>query len=322
MKWLPALLLLVTNAYAANARVVIYSAKSGDTPESIAADYYGNRSQAIFVVETNGLERDKPLKPGQKVRIPTAFRYRVRKGETLEALASRFLDDKRRSAFLAAFNGMRPNDKLREGQELTVPFQHVHRTEVPESLQSVARAFYGDVSKAKLLADYNFRSAPMLAKGERLLVPIAHVRIRSVRLQPQPSAPERPPVGKAPPKEPPPQPQLAALPLKEAQKREAELAERVGKQLSIAEKAYKEGSYSDVPAVLDKVLTDEDPSEAQLAEIFRLKAFAYVALGLDELAVNAFREVLARKPDVALDEAMVSPKIRAALERAKKSPGP
>ena len=65
----------------------------------------------------------------------------------------------------------------------------------------------------------------------------------------------------------------------------------------------------------------EDPSEAQLAEIFRLKAFAYVALGLDELAVNAFREVLARKPDVALDEATVSPKIRAALERAKKTPG-
>ncbi len=32
--------------------------------------------------------------------------------------------------------------------------------------------------------------------------------------------------------------------------------------------------------------------------------------------------VLARKPDVALDEATVSPKIRAALERAKKSPGP
>jgi nucleoid-associated protein YgaU len=317
MKSILALLMLISTANAANARVVIYSAKSGDTPESIAADYYGNRAQAIFVIETNGLERDKPLRPGQKVRIPTAFRYRVRKGETLEALAQRFLDDKRRAQFLAAFNGMRPTDKLREGQDLVVPFQHVHRTDVPESLQSVARAFYGDASRAKLLADYNFRAAPMLAKGERILVPIAHVRIRAVRLQ-QP-APERP-VGKVA-KEPP-APQLAAAPPKEAQKREAELAERVGKQLSIAEKAYKEGSYSDVPAVLDKVLTDEDPSEAQLAEIFRLKAFAYVALGLDELAVTAFREVLARKPDVALDEATVSPKIRAALERAKKTPGP
>lgn len=318
MKAAAALLILISTAGAANARVVVYTAKAGDTPESIAADYYGNRSQALFILESNGLERDKPLKPGQKVRIPTAFHYRVHKGDTLEGLSRKFLDDPRRASFLAAFSGMRPTDKLREGQDLLIPFQHVHRTEVPESLQSVARAFYGDASKAKLLADYNFRTAPMLAKGEKVVVPIAHVKIRSVRLQPIVDKPA--PAGKT--KEPPVAPTLAAAPPKEAQKREAELAERVGKSLAIAEKAYKDGSYSDVPAVLDKVLTDEDPSEAQLAEIFRLKAFAYVALGLDDLAVNAFREVLARKPDVALDAATVSPKIRAALERAKKTPGP
>ena len=316
MRILAALLLMTVTASAANARVVVYTAKSGDTPESIAADYYGNRSQALFILESNGLEHDKPLKPGQKVRIPTAFHYRVHKGDTLEGLGQKFLDDKRRAPFLAAFSGLRPSDKLREGQDLLVPFQHVHRTEVPESLQSVARAFYGDASKAKLLADYNFRTAPMLAKGDKVLVPIAHVHIRSVRLQP---VVDKPTPGKS--KEPP-APTLAAAPAKEAQKREEELAQRVGKSLAIAEKAYKDGSYSDVPAVLDKVLTDEEPSESQLAELFRLKAFAYVALGLDELAVNAFREVIARKPDVALDEATVSPKIRAALERAKKTPGP
>jgi LysM repeat protein len=305
-------------AATASARVVVYAAKPGDTPESIAADYYGNRSQALFIIETNGFERDKPLKPGQKVRIPTAFHYRVHRGETLEGLAHKFLDDKRRAPFLAAFSGLRGNDKLREGQDLIVPFQHVHRPEVPESLQSVARTFYGDASKAKLLYDYNFRSAPMLAKGERVLVPIAHVKIRQVKLQPV--VEKSPPPGK-PVKEPP-APTLAPAPPKEAQKREAELAERVGKQLEVAEKAYKDGSYSDVPAVLDKVLAAEEPSEAQLAELFRLKAFAYVALGLDDLAVNAFREVVARKPGVSLDEATVSPKIRAALERAKKTPGP
>jgi len=318
MRPVAVVLLALLSTTPASAKVVVYSAKPGDTPESIAADYYGNRSQAIFILETNGLERDKPLRPGQRVRIPTAFHYRVHKGDTLEALSQKFLDDRRRAPFLAAFSGLRPADKLREGQDLLVPFQHVHRTEVPESLQSVARSFYGDTSKAKLLADYNFRSAPMLAKGERILVPVAHVHVRAVKLQP---VVERPAPGSKV-KELPAAPTLAAAPPKEAQKREAELAEKVGKSLSIAEKAYKDGSYSDVPAMLDKVLTEDEPSEAQLAELFRLKAFAYVALGLDELAVNAFREVLARKPDVALDEATVSPKIRSALERAKKSPGP
>ncbi len=296
---------------------MVYSAKPGDTPESIAADYYGNRSQAIFILETNGLERDKPLHPGQKVRIPTAFHYRVHKGDTLEGLAQKFLDDRRRSPFLAAFSGLRPTDKLREGQDLVIPFQHVHRAELPESLQSVARSFYGDASKEKLLADYNFRSGADAHQG---------------REDPGADRAREDPRGaaaaawrssrRARTKEAPVAPMLAAAPPKEAQKREAELAQKVGKSLAIAEKAYKDGSYSDVPAVLDKVLTEEEPSEAQLAELFRLKAFAYVALGLDELAVNAFREVLARKPDVALDEATVSPKIRAALERAKKSPGP
>jgi hypothetical protein len=159
---------------------------------------------------------------------------------------------------------------------------------------------------------------PTLAKGERVLVPIAHVKIRAVRLQP---VVEKPVASSGKVKEPP-APILAAAPAQEAQKREAELAERVGKQLAIAEKAYKDGSYSDVPSVLDKVLIEEEPSEAQLAELFRLKACAYVALGLDDLAVNAFREVVARKPDLSFDEATVSPKIRAALARAKKNPGP
>ena len=318
MSAVAAALFVLLFSFPASAKVVVYSSRPGDTPESIAADYYGNRSQAIFIVETNGLERDKPLKPGQRVRIPTAFHYRVRKGDTLEGLAQKFLDDKRRSPFLAAFSGLRPTDKLREGQDLLIPFQHVHRTEVPESLQSVARSFYGDASKAKLLADYNFRTAPMMAKGEKILVPISHVHIRAVKLQP---IVEKPVVGSSKVKEVP-VPTLAPAPAKEAQKREAELAEKVGKELAVAEKAYKDGSYSDVPAMLDKVLTAEEPSESQLAELFRLKAFAYVALGLDDLAVNAFREVLARKPDVALDEATVSPKIRAALDRAKKSPGP
>jgi LysM repeat protein len=300
------LLACVTNF--AFAKVALYTAKNGDTAESVAAEYYGNRSLAPFLVEANGLH-DAKLKAGQKLRIPTAFQYKSRKGDTLEALSQKFLDDKRRAPFLAQLNGIGKSDKLREGQELLIPFQHVHVAQAPESLQSVARSFYGDASKGRLLGEYNFRSAPMLAKGEKLLVPIAHIRIRAVRLDP-PRVKE---------KEAPSAPVLTAA-SKETQKREAELAVRVAQQLAQVEAKYKEGSYQDVPSALDKMLTEEDPSEAQLADIFRWKAFAYVALGLDELAVQAFREVIARKPDEKLDEATVSPKIRAALERARKAP--
>jgi hypothetical protein len=296
--------------------MIVYTARNGDTAESIAADYYGNRSLAPFITEGNGLPKEARLRAGQKVRIPTAFHYRVRKGDTLEALGARFLDDKRRGILLAWFNPIKAADKLREGQDLIIPFAHIHRAEAPESLLSVARVFYGDPNKARLLQEFNFRSSPMLARGERLLVPIAHVRVRAVRLQqpaPAPTVARRPNV-----KHEETQPvALAVAPAPEAEKREEELARRVGARLKATEQAYKDGSYAEVPAELDKLLAAEEPSEAQLAEIFRLKAFAYVALGMDELAVSSFREVLARKPDIALDEATVSPKIRGALERAR-----
>jgi LysM repeat protein len=303
-------LLLVSNV--AWAKVALYTAKNGDSAESVAAEFYGNRSLAPFIVEANGLH-DAKLRAGQKIRIPTAYHYKVHKGDTLEALAQKFLDDKRRAPFLASFSGMGQGkiDKLREGQDLLIPFQHVHVAQAPESLQSVARSFYSDAGKARMLSDYNFKSSPMLAKGERLLVPIAHVRIRAVRLELTKVHESSSVTPKAP---------VPTAPDKEAEKREEELAARVTQQLAQVESKYKEGSYQDVPSALDKMLTEEDPSEAQLAEIFRWKAFAYVALGLDELAVQAFREVLARKPDEKLDEATVSPKIRAAFERARQAP--
>jgi hypothetical protein len=315
--------LILLAAGDASARMIIYSARNGDTAESIAADYYGNRSLAPFITEGNGLPKEARLKTGQKVRIPTAFHYRVRRGDTLEALGARFLDDKRRGVLLAWFNPMRGNDKLREGQDLIIPFQHVHKAEAPESLTSLARTFYGDPNKAKLLQDFNAHPSPMLARGERIILPIAHVRVRAVHLTqvveaPAPKAPGKAKTAAKHEHEPDPvAPVVQAAPPKEAEKREEELAQRVSAKLDTAEKAYKEGSYSDVPAELDKLLAADDPTEAQLAEIFRLKAFAYVALGMDELAVSSFREVLARKPDITLDEATVSPKIRSALERAR-----
>jgi LysM repeat protein len=310
-----AILALLCVARIGEAKVLIHVARANDTPETLAAEYYGNRALALFVLEANGIgnaqnpsARSLKFRPGQKVRIPTAFRYRLKKGETLEKIAARFLDDKRRAPFLAQWSGLRDPEKVHEGTDVLVPFQFVHRAEAPESMAAVAKSFYGDASQSKLLLGYNFRSSPVLGPGERVVVPITHVRVRAVYAAPvaQPRAPEQ----KAAPA---PQPE-------DTEKREAELAQRVSARLTQAENAYREGNYDDVPAALTKLLSEEDPSEKQLVAIHRLLAFAYVALGADEVAVKEFREVLERDPDATLDAAMVSPKIRGAFERAKKSP--
>ncbi len=308
-------LLLV--AALAHARVLIHTAKPGDTPEALAAEYYGNRALALFILEANGVAPSaggprRAFHPGQRVRIPTAFHYRMKRGETLEKVAARFLDDKRRAPFLARWSGLAATDKGHEGADLLVPFQLVHRAAAPESMAALARSFYGDASQARLLLAYNFRSSPVLAPGEKLVVPIAHVRVRAV-LQPPSPPPRAPASAKASDEAPRPPPQDTA-------EREAELAARVAARLALAEAAWREGRYDDIPAALTKLLSEEDPSEKQLVEIHRLLAFAYVALGADEVAVKEFREVLERDPDARLDPSLASPKIRAAFERARKGP--
>src|SRR5262249_17241765 len=142
------------------------------------------------------------------------------------------------------------------------------------------------------------------------LIPIAHARIRAALLSGVNVGPKLPSE----------RPQMPLGADSDARGREAELGERIEARLAEIEQHYLAGSYSTVPTELDKLLAAEEPSESQLIELFRLKGFAYVALGMDELAVKAFHEILAHKPELVFDEALVSPKIRAVLERARQMP--
>ena len=213
----------------------VYAAKPGDTPESIAADYYGNRSLAA--VHPRGqwarARRDAQGR-ARRCAIPTAYQLQGAQGRHARGLAQKFLDDKRRAPFLGGFSGLARADKLREGQELMVPFQHVHRTEAPESLQSVARTFLRRRVAVEAAEGLQLSHRADAGQGRQVLVPIAHVRIRAVRLYARVRRRRRRQAQGAP------VPTLAAAPRRGA-KREAELAERVASSSRSLEKAYKRG---------------------------------------------------------------------------------
>jgi LysM repeat protein len=289
-----ALTLMALFAPLARARIIIHTVRPGDTLELLAAEYYGNRQNAVYIMAANNMTHARALRQGKPLKIPTAWKYKLKKGETLEHVAELYLGDKRRGPFLAEFSGYATAEGVRPGQDLVIPLHLTHQAQAPETLGMVAAALLGDSKKGELLRRYNFRAGTQLAKGERIVVPITHVRVREAKLKKIPD--------------------VAA---DEIAARKATSA-RVAASIEDAQRLYRDGQFAEVAARLLKILADEDPTEDEIAEIQELIAFCYVALDQQDLGVRAFREVLARKPSTSYDAAAVSPKIRAALDEARK----
>lgn len=289
--------LLLLSARPAWAEPFAHVTRPGDTAEVLAAQYYNNRSFAALVREVNKLPPNANPKPGQRLRIPSATQYRVNRGETLELVAKRRLGDARRAHFIAEWNGLKPGAQPAAGTKLLLPDLILHHATAPESFTALAKNLFGDAAQAKMLQAYNFHPGALIGRGERILIPFTMVRTQTAV-----SVPAAPHVRKA----------------EDTARLEAEQAARLAAGVALAEKAYRDGNYAEIPGALIRLLASEKPSEQQLGEIHRLLAFAYVALGVDELALKEFQEMLQHDPKATLDAATVSPKIREVFDRAKK----
>ncbi|MCC6999434.1 MAG: LysM peptidoglycan-binding domain-containing protein [Deltaproteobacteria bacterium] len=286
-----------TPARAAGTRpTVMHTLQAGDTAELLAAEYYGNRQLAVFILAANGISHEQKLKVGMKLRIPTSWKYTVQAGDTLGALAQAELGDARRASYLGDVNGLASGAVLVTGAELSMPFHLRHVTAGVESYKDIARAYYGDPRKADLLKQYNFKSGASEGPNTELLIPIEFVRVRPSKLPVE-------------------DPAVAAA---EAE-RLKDAAARVASALELARTRLRDGRFEDVISTLSlKLLSETDPGEAELAEIQWLLGNAHVALGQRTLAIEAFREVRARRPKMKLDPALISPKVRAVFAAARK----
>jgi hypothetical protein len=287
----------------APAHTLLHVVRPGESIERLAIDYYGEPKAIPCLIAANHLEEKRPLRPGQRLRIPTAWRYRLGKAETLEDVALRRTGDRRRAPFLAELSGRASPSDVRPGQEIVIPFHLSHQARGEESLGALAATFYGDSRKADLLAAYNFRSSHRLENGERIVIPIAHVWVLpGKRTYALGSAEKRADV----------KGRIAAT------RDRAAGDEGAAKEgIDEAKRLQRQGRFAEAAAKLMRLLAEEDATEEELVGIQRALVCSYVALGLDGLAVDAAREALARSPGLALDPAETSPKIRAAFERAR-----
>ena len=149
--------------------------------------------------------------------------------------------------------------------------------------------------------------------GARSSKPRPTVRHSSAQATRQPVAPTTsgPPRSERPPTTTPPRPErpptVTPLPRVSSDSR-----------IAAARELYQAGRYAEVPTALVKLLSESQLTAAQLAAVYELLASAYVALGQTELAIRCFSEVLNRRPAFALDPVRISPKIRAALDQARR----
>src|SRR6185295_7004799 len=101
---------------------VVHRVRQGDSLELIAAEFYGDRTKAVFIMVANKMTHVRPLRPGERLRVPISREVATSPGDTFESLAATWLGSARRGPFLASFNGLSSDDGLPAGAVLTIPF--------------------------------------------------------------------------------------------------------------------------------------------------------------------------------------------------------
>jgi hypothetical protein len=189
-----------------------------------------------------------------------------------------------------------------------------HTVAANESLSSIAKLYFRSTKQVKLIQEYNGLATATAALGTKLLVHIVAKHTLEVKKKaPMPKGAAASAVtddqpaddkGKDPP--------LAAVPSDEPGDKSP------GARIRRAVKQYHAGDFDEACRDLERLL-----GEPRLARDDRLRVIEYcgycaVAYGDLGPARDYFRRWLEMRPDVQLDPVFTSPKIRGAVEEARK----
>lgn len=274
--------------------MITIRAKQGDSLALLAAEYYGDRNKAIFIMVANKLDHPRPLKPGERIRIPVSRPYTTAPGDTFETIAANLLGDAKRGTFLAEFNGLAPDDRIPSGTDLFIPFTITHTAQNTESIAQIASAYFGNDKNAQMIRQYNFLGdKDTLEKGDKLVVPIFNVRLSASKLPPIDADSNK---------------------RREKQKKAQAAA---ASAIPAAKIAWRDGDFSLVKDTLAGLGQDVDylPT-GQAVEVGVMLGAMHLAFGDNKPALEAFKRVLERKPNHLLSPYFYSPKVIAVWKEA------
>ena len=283
----------LAHAQEAGNDMLSYRVRPGDSLELIAAEVYGDRTTAVLIAMENKLARPRPLRPGERLRVPISREVTTTTGDTLESLAGAHLGSTRRAPFLAEFNAMAVDDSLPAGTAITIPVSLVHVAATPEPLTEISKLYFGDAKQAELLRRYNFLERRVLERGESLIVPLYHVRVAAAKL------PQLDPASKT------------------RRDRHREAMSRAARALPAGRQAWKAGDFTGVQTALGELEPELDFLETgDAVEAGVLLGQVQVAVDREPAAVALFKRVLERQPGYVMRRYDCSPRIIAAWQRA------
>ena len=273
--------------------------REGETLASIAERYYGDPRRENVLVAENGLTAGggAPIEVGLRLLVPHVGYHRVAEGQSWSAIARRFYGDPRRAFVIVEANDAAQSEQPAEGTELLVPYPLRHVTGQSDTLQRVAKAYYGNGGRdeTRRLRRFNNLRTNRIARGQIILVPL-----EDLKLSEEGRGAIEEFTGRAP----------AAGETRARQ-------ERIDEELPELLEHVRRGRFTEAVQLGNRLLGAQVLTGNQIVTIQRELGTAYVALGRVDLAVTAFREALQRQPDLQLDTVRTSPPVMRAFQRAK-----
>jgi tetratricopeptide (TPR) repeat protein len=237
---------------------------------------------------------DGRLTKGEFVEIPETTVYMYRADDTWESIAERYLASRKRGSFLSSMNGYKDGKIPPEGTLIKLPYHLRHIFAPRETLKSVLRLYLHRKVTIRWLKAYNLTRKKRFHQGDALIVPL--IDLRFVEKEQKRVDKER------------------------AEKRtDVDARNQARALLGIAEikKAYDAGNYVKTVAIAGRLVGRGGLTVPQEIGIHNYLAFTYVALGEEDLAIEAFGRAIELQPGMALSTITTSPKILIVFNRAK-----